>query len=285
MSQIEQKIPARQRDIGSTPVRRSLPYAKRRMVGPFIFWDHIGPLTVMPEAPIAVRAHPHIGLSTLTYLFTGELLHRDSLGNEARIRPGEVNWMSAGRGIAHSERSVADTPMALEGIQLWVALPKPHEAMSPQFQHVDTLPEVTLDGQVFSLLAGEFNGQRSPVSAWSPLLYLDGEFAAQNRVTVPTPAGFEMALYVARGSVRVDNDRHDEGDMLVFRRGEAFTFHAEAGSRVLIIGGEPLAEPRHIWWNFVASDPQLIEQAKDAWRQGLFDPVIGESDPLPLPEP
>ncbi|EAR11257.1 pirin family protein [Reinekea blandensis] len=284
MSSNHQIIPPRQRDIGETTVRRSLPFAKRRMIGPFIFWDHMGPMTIQPDAPLTVKAHPHIGLSTLTYLFEGEMLHRDSLGNELTIRPGEVNWMTAGKGIAHSERTRAPETMVLEGLQLWVALPTEWEMKAPAFQHVDTLPDVEFGGQPFRLIAGSINGQTSPVATYSDLVLLDGKFEDATVLTVPTIAGFELGLYVAGGAVVVDNETHNEGTMIAFAPDQEAHVQVRPGSRIQILGGRPFPEPRHIWWNFVASDPAMIEQAKQDWMEDRMGSVIHEDERLPLPE-
>lgn len=284
MSSVALTIPARQRDIGDTNVRRSLPYAKQRMVGPFIFWDHMGPRTVTEQSPLAVKSHPHIGLSTLTYLFQGEMLHRDSVGNEQIIRPGEVNWMTAGRGIAHSERTMTETPMTLEGLQIWVALPTHHESMAPTFQHVEVLPTVTFGGHEFCLLAGEFDTVRSPVNTYSKLICLDGQFQQDSHLTVPAINGYELALYIAKGGVVIEGNEYSEGDMLVLFPDQETQVDVPGDSRLLILGGEPLPEQRHIWWNFVASDQALIDAAKSAWHNGEFAPVINETERLPLPK-
>lgn len=287
MTQIQIVIPPRLRPIAEGfNVRRAIPYAKKRMVGPFIFWDHMGPVTLQPEQPMNVGSHPHIGLSTLTYLFSGEALHRDSLGNELMIRPGEVNWMTAGKGIAHSERTQANEPMTMEGIQLWVALPAHLEQMSPDFQHesAEAIPTIMLGDQAFILIAGQFQNTKSPIKVHSPLLYLDGEITTNTTVRFTPPSNFEMALYVAKGEATINTETYSEGHMVVFEVGADIEFNASLGSRIMLLGGEVFSEGRHIWWNFVASDPALIEAAKIAWQNDEFDHVINESERLPLPK-
>ncbi len=287
MNEISCVIPPRQRAISEGfQVRRSIPFAKKRMIGPFVFWDHMGPVTLTPEQPMAIGAHPHIGLSTLTYLFSGEALHRDSLGNEIIIHPSQINWMTAGKGIAHSERTHAQQPMALDGLQIWVALPKHLEQMDPEFQHVDLheLPTVEFDDHTFSIIAGQWAGKQSPVKIHSPLVCLDGIIEHEGVLHLSAPVNFEMAVYIAKGSLKIDDQVFNEGYMVAFEPGSTLNFIATKGSRLFILGGEAFNEPRHIWWNFVASDPSLIEQAKAAWAANTFEPVIHETDRIPLPE-
>lgn len=280
-------IPPRVRDLGEGfTVRRALPYAKQRMVGPFIFWDHMGPATLTPESPMAVRPHPHIGLSTLTYLFEGESLHRDSLGNELVIGVGEVNWMTAGEGITHSERTVKEEAFTFEGLQLWIALPKEKEKIAADFQHVlaADLPQVTIDGTAFTLVAGEYDGQRSPVNVYSDLVLLDGLVEAGQALAYRPPAGFEAGIYVAKGAVKVAGELYSEGNMILVEPGSELAVEVVDRGRIQFFGGKPFEEARHIWWNFVASDLSDIEQAKRDWSAGKFKQVINETEFIPLPK-
>jgi hypothetical protein len=284
---VEMVIVPRTSDLGGFEVARVLPFRKRRMVGPFIFLDQIGPSRFAPGTGLDVGAHPHIGLATVTYLFEGQILHRDSLGNELPIRPGEVNWMTAGRGIAHSER----TPDALRaggprlaGMQAWVALPQRHEEIDPAFAHHDdrTLPIIEGDGVRLRIVAGAFAGGRSPVETLSETLYADVSMAAGSRLPVDAEQE-ERALHVFSGAVSIDSHRLEAGRMAVLKPGAAVTVRCEADARLMLLGGAPMDGPRHIWWNFVSSRKEQIEQAKEDWKAGRFDPVPGETDPIPLP--
>lgn len=285
MTHVSLVIPPRERDLGDgMSVRRALPHPRRRLVGPFIFWDHFGPVEVDPFEMI-VRPHPHIGLSTLTWMFSGKILHRDSLGNELFVEAGEVNWMTAGRGISHSERAAArwgGAGQRLEGIQLWVALPKAHEEDPPAFDHfgADAIPVVSHGGATWRLVAGTFDGARSPVPVRSPTFLLDAHVDGDVRFTAP--AGQEAALYVARGAIELEGSRYGEGTMVVLTAGADVSVRAEA-AHLLALGGAPIDGERHIWWNFVHSDPARIEAAKAAWREGGFGQVPNETDRIPLP--
>lgn len=267
-------------------VRRSIPYAKKRMVGPFIFFDHMGPATLSQEHPLTVRAHPHIGLSTLTYLFEGEILHRDSLGNELFIRPGEVNWMTAGKGIAHSERSNPNEPMGLEGIQLWIALPKEFEEIEPSFVHVDEkdIPVVEIANSTFNVIAGSAFGKTSPVPVHSPLFYINGQMTCADTFHLDMPSKNEGAVYVVKGKISVGDQEFTPGQMVCFHEGVAIDFTALEESHVLILGGEIFPEKRFIFWNFVSSSEERLEQAKWDWHEGKFPKVIKETEKIPLPE-
>jgi redox-sensitive bicupin YhaK (pirin superfamily) len=289
MSAVERVIAGRPRDLGGFTVRRLLPASGRRTIGPFIFFDHMGPATFGQGAGVDVRPHPHIGLATVTYLFEGELMHRDSLGTEQVIRPGDVNWMVAGRGIVHSER----TPQAsravaqgsrLHGIQTWVALPRADEESEPSFVHYRAadLPEVRRDGCVLRLIAGEGWGARSPVVVNSPTLYAAAEIAAGAALELPDTAA-ERAVYVAAGAIEIAGRRYEEGDLVEFAAGAAGC-HALEESRVVVAGGAPLDGPRHIWWNFVSSAEARIERAKQDWREERFGSVPGDSERIPLPD-
>jgi len=284
---LETVIVPRARDIGGFEVRRALPAAERRMVGPFVFWDQMGPATLAPGKGIDVRPHPHIGLATVTYLFAGEILHRDSLGSTQAIRPGAVNWMTAGRGIVHSER----TPDALRpaggplfGIQSWVALPKAHEDTPPAFVHhaAEALPVIEGEGKRVRVIAGAIYGVRSPVATLSETVYADVALDAGARLPLP-PEHEERALYLVSGAVDIAGDRFEAGRLLVFRPGDAITVLAGEATRLFILGGEPMDGPRHVWWNFVASSRERIEAAKADWAAGRFAPVPGDDEFIPLP--
>jgi len=294
-SDIEQVIPARRRDLGGFEVGRVLPAGRRRMVGPFIFFDHIGPATLPPPLPRAmdVRPHPHIGLATVTYLFEGEITHRDSLGCEQVIRPAEVNWMTAGRGISHSERfeGMREHGGVLHGIQAWVALPAENEEVEPAFEHTarDSLPLIEDAGWSARVIAGELLGAKSAVRTHSPLLYAHLELAAGARFTVPAGAS-ERAVFVAQGAVDVGGQACARAQMLVLGRGATPTVVAREPSTVMLLGGEPVG-PRYIWWNFVSSRRERIEQARDDWQAGRFALPVGDdrelipapNDPMPAP--
>ncbi len=289
---LEMVIDQRRRDLGGFEVGRVLPYQKRRMVGPFIFFDHIGPVNFPPGIPrtVDVRPHPHIGLSTVTYLFDGEIVHRDSLGFEMPIHPAEVNWMTAGRGITHSERFERARAQgdAVHGIQSWVALPREHEEVEPEFIHYgrDQLPVAEEPGVFMRVLAGEAFGVQSGVRTHSPLFYVHWQLAAGSRVQLPTTYP-ERAAYVATGSVSVGGQRYGAGQLLVFTQGADATVTADADAIVMGLGGEPLGE-RFIEWNFVSSSKERIEQAKADWRAGrmkLPDLDDGEFIPLPAEQP
>jgi len=288
---VELVIAPRLRDIGDFAVRRILPYARRRMVGPFIFLDEFGPVALPAGRGIDVRPHPHIGLATVTYLFAGEILHRDSLGSVQAIRPGAVNWMTAGRGIVHSERS-GDEERArdkqLHGMQSWVALPLEHEAAAPSFTHhaAAALPVIEGDGVWLRLIAGRAYGESAPVAVFSDLFYLHAELAAGAALELPEEHA-ERAFYVVSGALRVGGADYAPATMGVVKPGPA-RLTATAASRVMLLGGAPLQGPgegrRHIWWNFVASSPARIEEAKADWKAGRFPAVPGDDEVMPLPE-
>ncbi len=284
-------IAPRERDLGDgMKVRRALPFVHKRMVGPFIFWDHMGPVTIDDHFSMTVRSHPHIGLSTLTYLFSGEILHRDTLGNELPIRAGEVNWMTAGRGIAHSERAsstLGQQGQILEGIQLWIALPLAAEELPPSFTHfaADELPHYLSHGVSWKVIAGDYQGVRSPVAVYSDLFYLDASLRAGQGGELPMTINREAALYVAQGAVKVQGQSYGAGHLVVFKPGHTVSFTCDEFARVLIFGGEPLPEPRFIWWNFVSSRQERIEEAKLAWTEQRMGKVYGERETewIPLP--
>jgi len=290
-SAIETVVVPRTRDLGDGfEVRRALPSVQKRMVGPFVFLDEMGPSRFEAGRGLDVRPHPHIGLATVTYLFDGEILHRDSVGSVQAIRPGEVNWMTAGRGIVHSERTAPEqrrAPSSLAGLQCWVALPKRDEECEPSFVHVEAgqLPQHDGDGATARLIVGEFFGRRSPVETLSPMFYVDLRLAPGARLDVP-PDYPEQAIYVAQGRLDIGDDGvFDAGRLLVLRPGVTVTLAAGPdGARVMLLGGEPMDGPRYLAWNFVASSAERIEQAKDDWRMGRFAAVPGETEFIPLPD-
>jgi redox-sensitive bicupin YhaK (pirin superfamily) len=290
-SAIETVVVPRTRDLGDGfEVRRALPSVQKRMVGPFVFLDEMGPSRFEAGRGLDVRPHPHIGLATVTYLFDGEILHRDSVGSVQAIRPGEVNWMTAGRGIVHSERTAPEqrrAPSSLAGLQCWVALPKRDEECEPSFVHVEAgqLPQHDGDGATARLIVGEFFGRRSPVETLSPMFYVDLRLAPDARLDVP-PDYPEQAIYVAQGRLDIGDDGvFDAGRLLVLRPGVTVTLAAGPdGARVMLLGGEPMDGPRYLAWNFVASSAERIEQAKDDWRMGRFAAVPGETEFIPLPD-
>ncbi|HUA27128.1 MAG TPA: pirin family protein [Steroidobacteraceae bacterium] len=282
-------IDARTRDLGGFTVGRVLPSGARKLIGPFIFFDHMGPATFPPGRGIDVRPHPHIGLATVTYLFEGEIVHRDSLGSHQPIRPGDVNWMTAGRGIAHSERTGSDLRQSgarLDGLQLWVALPLRHEETDPEFHHhpARDLPAVDIAGTKIRVLAGSAFGETSPVRTFSPLFYVDAAMPAGSRLPLPDQYE-ERAAYVVSGKVECGEQRAERGRMLVFAPGAPATLRAVSDARVALVGGAAIDGERHIFWNFVSSSQARIEQAKRDWREGRFPKVPGdEQEFIPLPE-
>jgi len=286
---IETVIVPRARDLGGFEVRRALPSAQRQMVGPFIFFDQMGPALMQPGQGIDVRPHPHIGLATVTWLFDGSIYHRDSLGSSQPISPGELNWMTAGKGIVHSERT-APPELARErkvfGIQSWVALPKQHEETAPAFDHVaaQQLPVIDERGISARIIAGSLYGATSPVKTHSDLFYADVQMTAGSAVPLPVEHE-ERGVYVAEGTVEVAGQVFEEGRLLVFRPGDAITLRARSNARLLLLGGEPMDGPRYIWWNFVSSSKERIEAAKDDWKKARFAIVPGdEKDFIPLPD-
>lgn len=270
-------------------MRRVLPAAGMRTVGPFIFLDHIGPATFARGTGLDVRPHPHIGLATVTYLFDGELMHRDSLGTAQLIRPGEVNWMVAGRGIAHSERTpphlrAAPGGAVIHGIQTWVALPRSHEEVAPGFEHhpAATLPEVRGRGSVLRLIAGTAWGERAPASTFSPMFYAAATLEAAAEVELPGEH-VELAAYTVDGEVEAAGERCGAGTMAVLEPGPTARIRARSPSRVMLLGGAPLDGTRHIWWNFVSSSLERIERASLDWQEERFAAVPGDAERVPLP--
>jgi redox-sensitive bicupin YhaK (pirin superfamily) len=285
---IEQVIVPRTRDIGGFEVRRVLPSRERRTIGPFVFFDQMGLGHFKPGQGLDVRPHPHIGLATITYLFSGEIMHRDSLGTRMVIRPGAVNLMTAGRGIVHSERSPEETrsrDSELFGLQAWIALPKPYEESDPDFSHhaATDLPIIEDGGVRARVLAGSAYGETAPVPVRSETLYVDIDLSPGARLPIDSPHE-ERGLYIADGSVEGDGQSYPAGQLLVLKSGGHFTLASEHGARLALLGGEPLDGPRHLWWNFVHSDKGRIEQAKADWVAGRFDRVIDDPEWIPLPE-
>ncbi len=287
---IELVIDQRRKDLGGFEVGRVLPYAKRRMIGPFIFFDHMGPADFQAGfgREVDVRPHPHIGLSTLSYLFEGEMTHRDSVGVTQPIRPGEVNWMTAGRGITHSERfeTLREQGGRMNGIQTWIALPVEDEEMAPSFDHYapEVLPTHEESGMWARLIAGEAFGAKSPVKTHSPMFYVHWHLNAGAQAQLPAEYP-ERAAYVAQGLVEVDGRQYHEGQMMVFLPGAPVLFTAVSDAVVMLLGGEPIG-PRFIDWNFVSSSKDRLEQAKTDWRAGRMKlPDADDQEFIPLPEP
>jgi redox-sensitive bicupin YhaK (pirin superfamily) len=282
-------IDARPRDIDGFKVRRLLPSPARRLVGPFVFFDHMGPAGLAPGGGMDVRPHPHIGLATVTYLFEGGIVHRDSLGSHQRIRPGEINWMTAGCGIAHSERTGPElrrTGSRMNGLQLWVALPLAHEEADPEFHHhpADALPVLEREGARIRVLAGSAYGRTSPVRTFSPLFYVDVAMPAGCELPLPREHE-ERAAYVVEGAVGCGAERAEPGRMLVFVPGADVRLRTGTDSRIVLVGGAPIDGKRHIWWNFVSTSKERIERAKRDWKDGRFPRVPGdEVEFVPLPE-
>ncbi|RJE88083.1 pirin family protein [Paracoccus onubensis] len=292
---IETLIVPRARDLGDFEVRRALPAPKRQMVGPFIFFDQAGPAEFLTGQGVDIRPHPHIGLGTVTYLFRGDFHHRDSTGADQVIRPGELNWMVAGKGVTHSERTSATArqgPNSLYGIQTWIALPESHEDIAPTFEHhgKGTLPEIHDEGIEARLILGRAYGETAPAKMYSDSFYLDVTLAARARFPLPKDHE-DRGLYITEGSIRIAGQEFEAGQMMVFRPGDEITVAAgDRGARLMALGGETLNGPRYIWWNFVASSREKIEEAKREWRearwgQGQFDlPPEDQDEFIPLPD-
>jgi len=285
-SAIALRINPQEKDLGEFTVRRVLPSARQRMVGPFVFFDHMGPAVFPPDQGIAVRPHPHIGIATITYLFEGEIMHRDSLGFVQPIRSGAVNLMTAGRGIVHSERAGDDlhTSSRLHGIQSWIALPTVLEEIEPGFLHypASSLPQIELVDCTVRVIMGAAFGHTSPVKTYSATLYLECLLQAGAELTLPGHHE-ELALYVVSGEISVEEQNYPGGVMAVAAAGKSVQLKAGADSRVMVIGGDTLG-PRTVWWNFVSSSRDRIERAKQDWKEGRFDLVPGDDEFIPLPE-
>jgi len=283
---IKLRIEPRERDLGEFTVRRVLPSPRQQMVGPFIFFDHMGPAEFPPGSGIQVRPHPHIGLATITYLFEGEIMHRDDLGYVQPIHAGAVNLMTAGRGIVHSERAGEDlqTHSRLHGIQSWMALPEHLAEMEPGFLHygASELPELVRDGVTIRVIMGEAYGQTSPVKCYSPTLYLECQLPKDASLELPDTSD-DLGVYVVSGAVTISGEHFNSGVLAIAESGQRMRLEAVEASRVMVIGGEPLGQ-RYIWWNFVASSMESMEQAKRDWKEGRFGKVPGDDEFIPLPD-
>jgi len=286
---IEQVIVPRARDLGGFSVRRALPAAGRQMVGPFIFFDQMGPAEFLLGQGIDVRPHPHIGLATVTYLFDGEIMHRDSLGTAQPIRPGELNLMTAGRGIVHSERTAPEVRQAssrLFGIQAWAALPRSHEEGAPAFEHFasEDLPRIVGEGKRVRLVMGRLYGATSPVVYPHACFYAEAVLAPGAVLPLDTDYD-ERAVFIVSGEIDVAGEQFGAGRLLVFKPGDRISLLAASQCRLMLVGGEPMDGPRHIWWNFVSSSKERIAVAKEDWRAGRFDLVPGDAvERILLPE-
>ena len=284
---IELLIEPVEKDLGEFTVRRALPDKRRQRVGPFIFFDHMGPAEFPPGTGINVRAHPHIGLATITYLFDGEILHRDSLGCVQPIRPGEINWMTAGSGIVHSEKvseELLENGQKLHGLQTWVALPLEHEETEPRFEHyaADRIPKLNRDGAQITVVIGSAFGATSPVQTASETLYVEARLEAGASLELPLVD--ELAVYVVDGVIDIGGQNVTAGILAVLARHSTATVTATTPAHLMLCGGATLEGKRIVWWNFVSSSRERLEQAKDAWREGRFAAVPGETDFIPLPE-
>jgi redox-sensitive bicupin YhaK (pirin superfamily) len=289
MSNIKLIIEERPSNIGNFMVGRLLPFREKRMVGPFAFIDHMGPTCMSDYENLDVPPHPHIGLSTLTYLFEGSIMHKDSLGTEMEIKPGQINWMTAGKGIVHSERTpeyLRSSNKMLHGLQIWVALPKELEEMEPSFFHVpeNQIPEWKTDNIAFKLIAGEVLGKKSPVPVYSPLYLLELKSTSRQTVTIGEHLFGESALYILEGSIESEGNVFGPKQILIAKDSKLCTFDMAANTTIYIFGGDPFPEERIIYWNFVASTKELIEKAKEKWLAQTFDKVPGETEFVPLPE-
>ncbi len=289
MSNIQLIIEERSANIGNFMVGRLLPFREKRMVGPFAFIDHMGPAHLKANENLDIPPHPHIGLSTLTYLFEGSIMHRDSLGTEIEIKPGAVNWMTAGKGIAHSERTpdhVRATSKTLHGLQIWVALPKAFELMQPAFMHVEAtdIPSWQEDGVHYKLIAGEAFGKKSPVQVYSPLFMIEIKTTAAKTLSIGDSLFGESAMYILEGSVSSEGNTFEPKHILIAKDSKLCSFDMAANTTIYIFGGDAFPEERFIYWNFVASEKETIEKAKADWQAQRFEPVPNETDFVPLPQ-
>jgi redox-sensitive bicupin YhaK (pirin superfamily) len=285
---IEQVIIPSAKDLGGFSVRRALPSVGKKMIGPFIFFDQFGPAEFLLGQGLDVRPHPHIGLSTVSYLFDGEIFHRDSLGSSLPIRPGAVNLMTAGRGIVHSERTAPElrnAPQKMFGIQTWLALPRSHEDADPGFLHVgaDDLPVIRGEGKRVRIIMGSLYGETSAVPFPHDTFYAEAVLAPG--AVLPLDADYEeRGIYIVSGEIDIAGDSFGPGRLLVLKPGDRISVLALSNARLMLLGGEPMDGPRHLWWNFVHSSKERIDQAKADWKQGRFDSVPGEDEFIPLPE-
>lgn len=290
MSNIKLIIEERAANIGNFMVGRLLPFREKRMVGPFAFIDHMGPANLKEYQNLDVPPHPHIGLSTLTYLFEGNIVHKDSLGTEMEIKPGAVNWMTAGKGIVHSERTpkhLRTSDKSLHGLQIWVALPKALEQMEPSFVHVteNDIPHWKQDGISFKLIAGEAFGKKSPVPVYSPLYFIELKSTQRQTLSIGADLFGESAMYILEGNVYSEGNTFEPKHLLIAKDSKLCEFEMGENTTIYIFGGEPLPEDRFIFWNFVSSDKELLEKAKQDWLDQKFEKVPGETEYVPLPIP
>lgn len=289
MSNLQMIIPERAASIGSFMVGRLLPFKNKRMVGPFAFIDHMGPLTVAPGSNMDIPPHPHIGLSTLTFLFEGSIMHRDSLGTEIQINPGAVNWMTAGKGVVHSERSpeqLKNLERNLHGLQIWVALPRDKEGMDPEFYHIEAkdIPTWMEKDVSYKLIAGSLFGKSSPVPVYSPLYMLEINSSAETKIHLGDQLFGESALYILKGQVEAEGNTFEPKNILVAADSKLCSFTMKPDTTVYIFGGDAFPEERFIFWNFLSSNKSTIEQAVEDWKQQRFPKIPGESDFVPFPE-
>jgi redox-sensitive bicupin YhaK (pirin superfamily) len=288
MSNIQLIIEERSANIGNFMVGRLLPFREKRMVGPFAFIDHMGPANMNDHQNLDVPPHPHIGLSTLTYLFEGSIMHKDSLGTEVEIKPGAVNWMTSGKGIVHSERTpeyLRHTDKIMHGLQIWVALPKALEQMKPSFSHIETneIPTWQKGDVSYKLIAGEAFGKKSPVPVYSPLYFIEIKTKSKQTINIGSELFGESALYILEGSIHSEGTIFEPKQLLVAKNSKLCEFEMSESSTIYIFGGEAFPEERFIFWNFVSSDKELIEKAKEDWVQQRFAKVPGETEFVPLP--
>lgn len=288
MSNINMIIEERPADIGNFLVGRLLPFRGKKMVGPFIFIDHMGPAQLNDHENMDIGPHPHIGLSTLTYLFEGSIMHRDTLGVAIEINPGEVNWMTAGKGIVHSERTperLRYSDKSLHGLQIWVALPKELEQMEPEFFHAPAaeIPAWEEEGVSYKLIAGSAFGRQSPVPVYSPLFFIEIKSEVTRNIRIGNDLFGEAGMYILEGSVESDGNAYGPKQLLVAKNSQLCEFVITANTTVYLFGGEPFPEERFIYWNFVATDLATIEQAKQDWQDDKFPRIAGETDLVPLP--
>lgn len=289
MSNEDLIIEERSRDIGNFLVGRLIPFRKKRMVGPFIFIDHMGPSMIKPGQYLDIGQHPHIGLSTLTYLLEGEIEHRDTLGTRQRVTPGAVGWMTAGRGIVHTERTPADLrggrEFMMHGYQIWVALPKEQEQMEPQFSYTsaEKLPAWSENGLSFKLIAGQGFGKKSPVPVFSELFMVDIRSQSAATLDISGELKGEIGICIVEGSIESDKEIIEKGNMLISKEEDLCQIKLGNDTHILVFGGKPFPEERHIFWNFVASDKALIEKAKEQWTAKKFDFLSDDNSYIPLP--
>ncbi|WP_209331749.1 pirin family protein [Lunatimonas salinarum] len=288
MSNIQLIIEERERSIGSFMVGRLLPFRKKRMVGPFAFIDHMGPVTLSASENFDVPPHPHIGLSTLTFLFEGSIMHRDSVGSNVEIKPGAVNWMTAGKGVVHSERTpdyLRGIEKNLHGLQIWVALPKHTENIEPSFVHVaaEEIPQWEDKGVQFKLIAGEALGKKSPVPVYSPLYMIEIKSTEPRMLDIGNGLFGESGLYILNGEIKAEGNTFGARQILIAENAKLCSFEIGANTTIYLFGGDPFPEERFIYWNFIHSDREVIEGAKERWQAQKFPKIEGESDFVPLP--